>query len=995
MKIHRLEIQGFGPFRDRQVVDFDAFAADGIFLIGGRTGAGKSSILDAICFALYGGVPRYDDGEKRFRSDHSDIDEPTSVALEFSAAGERWRVERVPQYERRKRAGHGTTLSPAQARLFHLVDGEWVGQAARPVDVAHELEPVLGLTQAQFLQVILLAQGRFARFLLARNDERQALLRTLFDSRRFGDYEIALEQRRRDAQMRLDAEGSALRVRLDEAERLAAELMTDDGVADELAPGADEVAMRLAAAERARLRAVREAQVAVAEEETAAAVQSQADAAHARAAAEREQQERRDRARLRLDDLRAQEDAIAALRDELQAATAAEVLRGVADAVERATAAAGAARVVLARVEGEWGRAAASIADVDAELALLQAERGSIAGGLEAERALPALLAERDALADTLTRLEARRDEIAARRTALPAVLRALRERRAAAGSGAALLSSAELRTVEAKTRLAAARDEERQAVAVAEAERAAAVAGRLLTRASAVLDDLRERRFRDRAGELAERLVDGEPCAVCGSLEHPAPAPHRDEPVTADDLADAEEAKESALAQDRAATQALQSVRESRADAAARAVGLDVAAAQARLDEASDALATARAAVTELDRLDAELREHEAEQARLDAELAELAERREDAATERARLAERCDAMRAQAEAARGEDASVEERLTRLEGAVDRAKAYADALRECATRDAALADATAAFEARRIGTTFADLTAVRAAMRTDEERERLDGAVRQHTVEVEKTKSTLLELELAALPEEPVPVAELAEARDAARATWTRAVSRSARARDLADQLGAASDRAHAAHRELADLADQVSAIQRLADTVAGRAPNTMRMNLETFVLAAELEEIVAAANLRLDDMSQGRYLLRHTDARAVRGAASGLGIEVLDRHTGMPRPVQSLSGGETFLASLALALGLAEVVTARAGGITLDTLFIDEGFGSLDADTLEVAMRTLDELRQGGRTVGVISHVEAMKDAIPAHVLVEATPQGPSVIRQDAVVR
>ena len=181
---------------------------------------------------------------------------------------------------------------------------------------------------------------------------------------------------------------------------------------------------------------------------------------------------------------------------------------------------------------------------------------------------------------------------------------------------------------------------------------------------------------------------------------------------------------------------------------------------------------------------------------------------------------------------------------------------------------------------------------------------------------------------------------------------------------------------------------------IERLANSVAGRAPNTLKMNLETFVLAAELEEIVAAANVRLDEMSQGRYRLQHTDSKAARGAASGLGIEVLDAYTGHARPVQSLSGGETFLASLALALGLAEVVTARAGGIRLDTLFIDEGFGSLDADTLDIAMRTLDELRQGGRVIGVISHVEAMKDQLPAQLLVETTDQGPSVIRQDAAV-
>ncbi|MGB4777021.1 SbcC/MukB-like Walker B domain-containing protein, partial [Microbacterium sp.] len=213
-------------------------------------------------------------------------------------------------------------------------------------------------------------------------------------------------------------------------------------------------------------------------------------------------------------------------------------------------------------------------------------------------------------------------------------------------------------------------------------------------------------------------------------------------------------------------------------------------------------------------------------------------------------------------------------------------------------------------------------------------------------------------------------------------------AVGVAQRLRDLLAQT-------EAAYVDVAGAADEAAVVTRLADTVAGRAPNTMKMDLETFVLAAELEEIVAAANLRLAEMSSGRYSLHHSDARAARGRASGLGIEVLDAQTGRLRSPQSLSGGETFLASLALALGLGEVVTSRAGGIRLDTLFVDEGFGSLDPETLELAMRTLDELRAGGRTVGVISHVEAMKEQIPAQLVVEATPQGPSVIHQDVVAR
>ena len=230
--------------------------------------------------------------------------------------------------------------------------------------------------------------------------------------------------------------------------------------------------------------------------------------------------------------------------------------------------------------------------------------------------------------------------------------------------------------------------------------------------------------------------------------------------------------------------------------------------------------------------------------------------------------------------------------------------------------------------------------------------------------------------------------IAAAAAARSAAIAAHRDAVGTAARLRGLLAQTDAA-------YADVAEAAEAAAIVTRLADTVAGRAPNTMKMDLETFVLAAELEEIVAAANIRLAEMSSGRYTLHHSDARAARGRASGLGIDVLDAHTGRLRPPQSLSGGETFLASLALALGLGEVVTARAGGIRLDTLFVDEGFGSLDPETLELAMRTLDELRAGGRTVGVISHVEAMKEQVPAQVLVEATPEGPSVIRQDAAVR
>ena len=174
---------------------------------------------------------------------------------------------------------------------------------------------------------------------------------------------------------------------------------------------------------------------------------------------------------------------------------------------------------------------------------------------------------------------------------------------------------------------------------------------------------------------------------------------------------------------------------------------------------------------------------------------------------------------------------------------------------------------------------------------------------------------------------------------------------------------------------------ADQVG---ELADLVNGRGANTLRMRLQSFVLAARLEQVAEAASRRLQDMSGGRYTFRHSDAQGRHGARGGLGLDVLDEYTGCLRATKTLSGGESFMASLALALGLADVVTAESGGVQIDTLFVDEGFGTLDAAALDAVMTVLDELRRGGRTVGVISHLEELRTRIPTRIEVIAGRDG-----------
>jgi exonuclease SbcC len=210
---------------------------------------------------------------------------------------------------------------------------------------------------------------------------------------------------------------------------------------------------------------------------------------------------------------------------------------------------------------------------------------------------------------------------------------------------------------------------------------------------------------------------------------------------------------------------------------------------------------------------------------------------------------------------------------------------------------------------------------------------------------------------------------------------------SRSDAAADRRDQVGRACSRLLTAWREREPIAAADAEISALADVVHGRGQNALGMSLRTYVLAARLRQVADAAGQRLQRMSAGRYGFVHSTDREARGKAGGLGLDIFDAWSGLVRPAKTLSGGESFLASLALALGLADVVASEAGGRVLDTLFVDEGFGGLDADTLDLVMGTLDELRAGGRVVGVVSHVTELQQRIPSRLCVRRTPLGSSI--------
>ncbi len=994
MRVHKVGMTAFGPFKDSQQVDFDAFEGDGLFLIAGKTGAGKTSILDAICFGLYGSVPRFEKAEEaRYRSDHAPLDVEPLVVVEFTVGGARYRIERSPSYERPKLRGEGTRTINPTSRLFVHDDDGWTGIASGNAEVGREVLAKVQLNKEQFLQVMLLAQNRFQEFLVAESKDRRDLLAMLFRTQRFRDYEQILLARRKELETKVGSSVEALKanveglVDLTECERPLAG--TDDHV---------EV--------RAWLEAVLESEGERVELADTAVKSAQNAVDAARTERDRlrktlDGQIRRNAARKALARAAAEADDVARDLSLIDAAGRAEAAWPVVQLARAAAQEESRRREALAEARAEYAEVLAaglptgvSLPSVDASEDTLAGTSGLLAetvGGLgvarQEESGLDALeraaVKAQEALADLDTRSADTVKDLEDLRATREGLVREAGDLTPLAGDRP--LATSMYQSLE-KARDAGKHAEELgSAVELAEADLKAATARVVTVTASKLA--LWQRRIEGMAGELATGLVAGDPCPVCGGTEHPAPAPGG-EPVTADMLKAAEEQEREAMRAEARARKAVGDLENERARLRAVAGDRGLAELEEEFGRAGARLQLAVDAEEDLERVaraiaeeEERAQELEAEQARMrearDAVLRGVSEARADLASARARVTE-----------ARGQFASVRERIAALERQRRLLSALLDRTRDHVTAarsdDEARGALTEALHLHR----FADGGAVEAARVPQPELTALKARCAAHQDAVRQAELVLADDEIAALPEADVEVTPAEERLDVA-----EEVHRSA-----AVELGAAQTRQEGAQRyggqieraleAVAATADRLAVVRRLAATVHGEAPNDRKMRLEDYVLAAGLEEIVEAANVRLAAMSAGRYALVHSDA--VQRSQSGLGVKVLDQYTGAQRSTQSLSGGETFLASLALALGLAETVSNRAGGVRIDTLFIDEGFGSLDAQTLEVAMVTLDSLRAGGRTVGVISHVEAMHEAIPARLQVTVHDGGWSTVTQ-----
>lgn len=1085
MILHNLEFEAFMAYPKRQEINFDTLNNAGVFLLNGPTGAGKTTILDAICYALYGETSSDRESAKLHSTYAAHSGTKPRVLLDVTLHGKRLRIDRTPAYNkpitRGARKGQMREES-AKATLAELAPGAdpadekaWTPISSSVAEVNRTIAERTHLTKEQFLKVVLLPQGQFAQFLKSKPKERKELLKKMFPVEHYEQLFAALTEEAKTAQQEVAQDENTQRGYLERAraEMLALQSLLDavDSDAEEAAEAGEETSENLTTenvtaenvtaetldawvaggVERARKTSVREKQ----EQQR---LTNEADrntrllAEHAQLQADwREYEqlcERRTRLTERADEHKAQ-------REELVQARAAAPLhaqytqvhtesQALAARQQEQTACASAldetGHTLLAALRDEETSADVTFPEETTFAALPDLEPAEQEAQLEAlldtlrvlqkkdaqltdeEAAAAALLKQANALeldksraektlSDLTTQAEQLAEELAGYSTAdEERTLAAHLVTEAQQKHDAAQQMQQKLDVASAAV-AAAQKQSQRTTTAEQKAQEKWQASAQQALAATEEFKNLQVLRLAQASSLLARELKDGEPCAVCGSVEHPAPAriAEGEQLVERADLDAAKEREDKAhkqartheLAKDRA-TKAHQEASEALAAARTQYETLvaqgecDVEQTAAQLQQAQTRLAQAQSRVTARDGVLVKVERVRAEQQKAQEALRTIESAAVEAQTRHRDAAARCEAAAAELAPARAA-VGFAQRVEAVEGyrVAHQRLARAVLLLGQARERHALAAAQA--ERLLAESSFESAELVQAAVRTPERVDALEQAVAAYELEHARLlegfgREAIVAVAARAAAGEQAPddlqgVREQVEQlRAAAHRLTLREGERESMLRSLHVLRGE-----YAAFR--AKTAQRYDRAQMLANLAAAARGDTLggyehQVDLVSYVLGAEFERILHSASLHLDRMSEGRYGMVFSDHRA-KGSRSGggLNLEITDTWTGEPREASSLSGGESFLASLSLALGLAEVVQANNGGIELDTLFIDEGFGTLDAETLDMVMGTIESLRDSGRTIGLISHVEEMKNRIPAQIVVEKGQNGSSV--------
>ncbi len=1079
-----LTMSAFGPYAKKTAIDFASLGSDGLYLICGDTGAGKTTIFDAIAFALYGEATGSYRKTDSLRSDFADGATPTYVELEFSHRGKRYRVRRNPQYERPAKRGSGIATEHANAELEEL-DNPEAKVLTRVTDVNNKVGELLGIDRAQFSQIVMIAQGDFRKLLAAGTSERGEILRKLFGTEPYQRFAYALDDRRKrlrgeNGEVNNQIKGACSAVRVggseDRAQRLEAlsesaapnaeallglieeQTKADAPVLERLRAEGKELDGQRSALSTLLDRARRAEGLERKVEEIRGQLGPAGEAVENRTRELAAWQERSGKAREFT-------EAAARLRDQLvrydeldrERAKEAELRKGL----ETADAVLGGVQKNLDLVCRDLEKMKARRGDLEEapqNLVRAEAVRGNAQRKMsDAQKVLESCneLARREGELEQLgDKAKNAADELLTGEVALgeaAKAVEALEVRRKELSDAPALAAKCKATVDDLEKRKVAVeedRDElRRRAVMAVEAGKSAelakgayVVAVREYHEASSRVADLEGAFLDARAGILARDLSEGSPCPVCGSTSHPHPAQLGEFAPTEADVRSAREASsESRDRMDEASrrsgeAKARRESAENELKALVERVGtLDVV--ESRLEQLSKDLEKAKRDLSGSEERAKELAQAERDLSSArdasDAAAACLEELRKASAAasnELAAASASCEEFRASlnlpdVSRAREQADTAKWELEQAGRDVDSARARVNELDDLSKKMADLESRKAQLEGRhkraaseQAGArealsassakvkTLADGLEFESGVAAKAEADRLEGrglritegieAARKALVDAESGRDKLLERaktlsgqidELRKSDGQSVEEvtskldevgARHSEVEDAITSLTARAAA-NASAKEALEALG---ERAR-------KITDQYGEIETLAKTATGQLSGKERLSFETYLQARWFDRVIAAANGRFSVMTNGRFELERQKGQRSGSAQSGLGLDVRDTFTGKPRPASSLSGGESFKASLALALGLSDVVQAAAGGIQLDAMFVDEGFGTLDEESLALAVRTLTELSGPDKLVGIISHVEELRSSIDRKIVVEAGREGSKV--------
>jgi exonuclease SbcC len=1009
MRPIQLSMAAFGPYAGNQTLDFRELKASRLFLIHGPTGAGKTTILDAMCFALYGACSGGDRDTRQVRSDHADPALLTEVTLDFRLGNREYRVYRRPEQQRAKKRGGGTTTTRPEAILCRLSgNGEHTAIATQWQRVTEEVERLLGFRCDQFRQVVILPQGEFRRLLLADSKERQAILEVLFRTELYRRIEEALKAAAKEVETNraktkdyLDlvlkqADAESFGHLTEQREEVQSKLMaTQAGLAhlqalekealDGLVRG-KEVSEKFREVKSAQesFQALQRNVQRVDEKRSALAT-----ARHAATlvGAEKALEARSKEAREASDKLR---DMKSALTEAALAKDAAE--KRTADEKDR---------------QHELEELRYSIAHLE--------KLSQKVGELEhASRRMASADKEFKQRTFQLNAAEKRLEELRAQRTDLAA----------AKDSAEKVASQAELLQMRLKQLERACKQKEQ--FAGLKRDRAAAqedlaqvneqLSGAESNLAKAIEEhkSLEANWIQGQAAILAHGLMPGMPCPVCGSLDHPAPA------MSETSLPSEKALKAKAAAIDKI-RQHLDKIRAEKLNLESKIGRLhdsekmlretlddfaekDLEALRRALRPAKDNLEKANVAAKKAEALSDQFETVSRDASMIEQSLEALERNRNDAlqsfqhaeaevnvlkkdipeeyqamaALNRSKEAaeKRVKAMMEALEADRRKLTQANEQLARCRAAVE---AAGDTAGLAAQRHL---EQQQEFAASLKEAGFRDRAEFVAAKKTPAEMQRIEQEIQDFDSKLNAAADRFERAETAAEGLEPPDMEALQAAASRASQEFQAALRQEAALLEKMRSLESSLNDYIRTSKELEKLDGEYAVVGKISEVASGQ--NNDRISFHRFVLAALLDDVLSSASARLRIMSNGRFLLQRTTRVTDRRSLSGLELEVHDTYTGTERPVSTLSGGESFLASLSLALGLADTVQAYAGGIHLDTMFIDEGFGSLDPEALDLALRALFDLQRDGRLVGIISHVPDLKERLDVRLEVRGDRRG-----------